>query len=141
SRRFNEFTPAATLSYKVSPEVMAYLTASRGFKSGGFTQRIFPPEPVTPSFAPEFVNSYEAGLKTELFDHRVRWNSALFYNDYKDKQIIVAEGFAPKVRNAGSARIWGVENELEAVVSERLRLNASLSYLNSRYTNVAANAF
>lgn len=140
SQNFSEFTPSITLDYKPNDDVLAYATFSRGFKSGGFTQRIFPPEPATPGFAPEFVNSYEVGVKAELFERRLRWNSALFYNDYKDLQIIVLEGFAPKVRNAGEARIWGFESEAEAVLSDRIRINASLSYLNAEYTSVAAAA-
>jgi iron complex outermembrane recepter protein len=137
SRRFNEFTPAITLDFQATDDTLAYLTYSRGFKSGGFTQRIFPPIPATPSFDPEFVTSYEFGVKTELFNRRVRWNSAIFYNDYSDLQIIVAEGFAPIVRNAGSARIWGVESEFQAVLSSWLRLDGSLSYLNARYEEVS----
>ncbi len=50
--------------------------------------------------------------------------------------MIVVEGFAPKVRNAGDARIWGVESEIEAVATSRLRINASVSYLNSKYTRI-----
>lgn len=137
---FNEFTPSVTIDYKPNDDILAYATLSRGFKSGGFTQRIFPPEPVTPSFAPEYVNSYEAGLKTELFDRHLRWNSALFYNDYKNLQIIVLDGFSPKVRNAGAARMWGFETEAEVVVSSRLRFNGSLSYLNAKYTRVDPSA-
>ncbi len=141
SRSFDEFTPAITVDFQASDDVLAYATFSRGFKSGGFTQRIFPPIPATPSFDPEFVTSYEVGIKTELFDRRVRWNSAIFYNDYSDLQIIVAEGFAPVVRNAGSARIWGVESEVQAVVSPWLRVDGSVSYLNARYQQVSPAAF
>jgi iron complex outermembrane recepter protein len=137
SRRFNEFTPAVTLDFQANDDVLAYLTYSRGFKSGGFTQRIFPPIPETPSFAPEFATTYEFGVKAELFNRRVRWNSAVFYNDYSDLQIIVTEGLAPTVRNAGAARIWGVESEFQAVLASWLRFDGSLSYLNAKYKKVS----
>src|SRR3546814_9504414 len=97
-----------------SSDLLGYFTCSRGFKSGGFTQRVFPPEPEAPSFAPEFARLFEVGLKTELFDRRLRLNIAAFDTKYTDLQIIVADGFAPKVRNAGRARIRGVEVESQA---------------------------
>jgi iron complex outermembrane receptor protein len=132
----DEATPSVSLDFKPNETLLAYVSYAKGFKSGGFTQRIFPPEPETPGFRPEFVESYETGLKAELFERRLRWNSALFYSDYTDQQVIVLDGFAPKVRNAGSARIWGVESELEAVPTRRIHLNASLSYLNAKYTRI-----
>jgi iron complex outermembrane receptor protein len=132
----DEFTPSVSLDYEFADTVMAYVSYARGFKSGGFTQRIFPPEPETPSFEPEFVDTYETGLKTELLDRRLRWNSAVFYSEYTDQQVIVIDGFAPKVRNAGDSRIWGVESEIEAIASPRLRLNGSVSYLNAEYTSI-----
>src|SRR3546814_2807686 len=70
STTVDEFTPSATLDVRITPDVLGYFTFSRGFKSGGFTQRVFPPEPEAPSFAPEFARLFEVGLKTELFDRR-----------------------------------------------------------------------
>src|SRR3546814_7607847 len=98
STTVDEFTPSATLDVRITPDVLGYFTFSRGFKSGGFTQRVFPPEPEAPSFAPEFARLFEVGLKTELFDRRLRLNIAAFDTKYTDLQIIVADGFAPKVR-------------------------------------------
>src|SRR3546814_4291004 len=72
STTVDEFTPSATLDVRITPDVLGYFTFSRGFKSGGFTQRVFPPEPEAPSFAPEFARLFEVGLKTELFDRRLR---------------------------------------------------------------------
>jgi iron complex outermembrane receptor protein len=132
----DEFTPSVSIDFKPSDSILTYLSYARGFKSGGFTQRIFPPEPETPDFAPEFVDTYEAGLKTELLERRLRWNSAAFYSEYTDQQVIVIDGFAPKVRNAGDSRIWGVESELEAVVGSRLTINGALSYLDAEYTSI-----
>jgi iron complex outermembrane recepter protein len=136
SAESDEFTPSVSLDFKPTDSIMTYVSYAKGFKSGGFTQRIFPPEPETPSFEPEFVETWEAGLKTELLERRLRWNSAVFYSDYTDQQVIVIDGFAPKVRNAGDSRIWGVESEFEAVAGSRLRVNGSLSYLNAEYTSI-----
>ena len=42
---------------------MTYASYSKGYKGGGFTQRVFPPLPATPSFSPETANVYESDSK------------------------------------------------------------------------------
>lgn len=140
STKANEFTSAFTADYRLTDDVLAYASYAQGFKSGGFTQRVFPPEPVTPTFEPEHVDSYEIGLKTKLFGNRVRLNGAAFRTDYSNLQIIVNEGVAPKVRNAAKARIKGFELEAEVVPAEGLQLSAAVGYTDARYLEVAASA-
>jgi iron complex outermembrane receptor protein len=136
STKDNEFTPAVSLDYKVSENLLLYVSYSKGFKSGGFTQRVFPPEAVIPDFGPERVTAYETGMKSELLDRRLRFNVAAFQSDYSGLQIIVNEGVAPKVRNAGKARIRGFELEAEAVLSDAIRLTAGVGYTHADYLRV-----
>lgn len=136
----DQFTPSVTLDYKVTPDVLGYFTFSRGFKSGGFTQRVFPPEAEAPAFNPEFARLFEIGLKTELFDKRLRLNTALFDTKYSALQVVVADGFAPKVRNAGRARIRGIETEAQIAVTSWLRVTGAASYLDAAYQEIDARA-
>jgi len=65
----------AGAEYKIEPAIMAYASFSQGYRSGGWTTRLTAPptDPkVAPSFNPETANTYEAGIKSELFDHRLR---------------------------------------------------------------------
>jgi iron complex outermembrane recepter protein len=140
STKAKEFTPAISIDYRFSPEFLAYASYSKGFKSGGFTQRVFPPEPAAPSFNPEFVESYEVGFKSDLLGNRLRLNGAAFYADYTDLQLIVIELIAPQVRNAGAARIQGFELEFQAVPHERIEINGGVGYTDAKYKNVPANA-
>ena len=105
----------ANLAYRWNDSLMTYLTYSEGFKSGGYTQRIFPPEDSTPSFDPEFVTTYEIGGKFNGSDGKLRLNVAVFFADYTDLQLLVADPtrLGPFVSNAGDAEIFGVE-ELES---------------------------
>jgi iron complex outermembrane recepter protein len=135
-----QFTPSVTFDYKPWEDVLAYVSYSKGFKSGGFTQRVFPPEPATPSFSPEYVKSYELGLKLEGLEKRLRWNSAVFYTDYTDMQLIVNDGLAPVVRNAGRAKIPGFETEVEFAPLKRLHFTGGLGYLDAHYVSVPASA-
>ena len=137
---YNEFTSSFTLDYKLSNDVLAYASYAKGFKSGGFTQRVFPPEPGVPSFDPEFVTNYELGLKTELFDRRLRLNLAAFHSSYEDQQLIVNDGVAPKVRNAGRSRILGAEAEFEWVATTWLRVNGGAGYTDAEYEALDARA-
>ena len=109
----SELVPMVNLSYRWNESLMTYLTYSEGFKSGGYTQRIFPPEASTPSFDPEFVKSYEGGFKFDGWNDRLRFNVAIFFTDYTDLQLLVADPsrLGPFVSNAGDAEVVGVELE------------------------------
>ncbi|MGE8134932.1 TonB-dependent receptor [Novosphingobium subterraneum] len=135
-----EWTPAVSIDYKITDDMLIYASYSKGFKNGGFSQRIFPAEVTTPSFTPEFVESYEVGLKNEFFDRRLRLNLAAFLSDYSDMQIVVNEGIAPKVRNAGAGRIKGFEVEGEAAPIDQVRLTFGVGYLDAYYTDIDLSA-
>lgn len=140
-------TPMGSLSYKIDRDVMVYATISKGFKGGGFTMRYFPaviPPPGTDpdsliSYAgPEKATSYEVGIKSELWQRRLRLNVAGFYTDYRDIQttyVIPGVLDVPVLANAGDAKIKGVELEVQAAVSEWLRLDGSMGYLDGKYTH------
>ena len=119
---------------------MTYFTYSEGFKGGGFTQRIFPPEATLPDFGPEFVKSYEIGFKYDGWDGRLRLNGAVFFTDYSDIQLLVADPtrVGPFVTNAGDADIQGVELELLLAPAESWLISASLGYLDPERTKVGA---
>jgi iron complex outermembrane receptor protein len=133
---FSSITPKLSAQYQWTPDVLQYLTWSKGFKSGGFDNRATRLDLATRPFAPENVDTYETGLKTELFDHRARVNLAVFYNDYKDLQVSYSDPAYPgnSVRaNAGKAHTYGVELESDIRATERLSLQASAGYLFAVY--------
>jgi iron complex outermembrane receptor protein len=136
----NEMDPAITIDYQLTPEVLAYASFSKGFKSGGFTQRVFPPLPQAPSFGPEYVDSYEVGFKTEWFDRKLRFNTAAFFTDYTGIQENTTIGIAPTTQNAGKANINGFEMESEYVATDWLRLNGGLGFTDANYRAIAPGA-
>jgi len=135
------------LDYNWTPDIMTYAQVSTGFKGGGINPRPFIPAQVVP-FDPETLTAYEVGAKTEFFDHRLRLNTAAFYNKYNNIQLTVFSCpqyspspafpcFAPL--NAGSADVDGAELELNAFPVKGLELDGSLSYLHFKYTSISAN--
>ena len=145
----NEFTPMVNLSYDFADNIMAYATYSEGFKSGGFTQRVFPPviPPFTappgtpdidliPTYDPEFVDVYELGFKSTLLDGRMRFNGAIFHTEYDDLQVQVFDSVAPVTENIGSASIDGVELEMQTAPGDGWLVEASLSWLDAGYDEI-----
>src|SRR3546814_17346269 len=73
ARRTDErFTPSVTIDYEFARGVFGYATYSRGFKSGGLSQRIAFPRTQAPAFDPEIVTNYEARLKLQTADGGLR---------------------------------------------------------------------
>ena len=136
-----ETTPSVNLSYRVNDNLLTYATYSEGYKSGGFTQRIFPPEASTPDFQPEFVDSYEVGFKYNNDDDSVRFNAAFFLTDYQDLQLLVADPtrIGPFVTNAGDAEFRGAELELFLNPQDGLFITSSLGYLDQDRESLTGN--
>ena len=135
-----EFTPKIGVDYRFSEDVLGYASFIRGYNSGGFSARAGTVADVTTPFDPEFVNSYEAGIKSDLLGGRARLNGAIFFNDYEDKQEEAILPAPPPtftsttVRNVSSAEIWGIELEGSILLSDEFRVDASFGYLNSEYS-------
>lgn len=113
---WDEFTPSARLSYKMSEDTLFYVGASTGFKSGGFTYtgRDFN----APEYDPEFVTTYSVGVKTTLLDGTMRLNFEAFLNQYDDKQFTavkldpVSTALVQINDNVGEAETSGAEIEI-----------------------------
>ena len=156
------FTPRASLTWKPNKDHTLYLSYSKGFKGGGFDPRGQSSQAPTQNyqdvfnfmtFKPEKVNSYEAGWKASVLDHRLQFASAIFDAEYKDVQVPGSAGCTVLVRgvptpsfcgittNAGGARFRGVEWESNLRLGEnmvapgdRLTFSNSVGYLDAKYT-------
>jgi len=135
---FDALTPKVSISYKASDDAMIYATVSRGFKSGGFDGRATTDFGFQ-EFDPEFVWSYEGGIKTSWFDGALIANAAYFYNDYTDLQVTsfgadpLSGTFVSQFTNAAEAHAQGVELELFARPHERLSITGTLGWLDAEY--------
>jgi iron complex outermembrane receptor protein len=131
---FQAWTPKSSIQVQVSRDTFVYASATRGFKSGGFNQF----NPTAPesnrAFNPEFAWSFEGGVKHTMAGGRVRVNTAVFSNDYRDLQV---QSF-PRlgvidVSNAGSATIRGIEVETAAAAWRDVQLAGHFSWLHTTY--------
>jgi iron complex outermembrane recepter protein len=125
--------------YKVTPDVMVYVSASTGFRGGGFNPRPFAADQIN-SFQPEKLLEYELGTKTQWFDHKVTFNADVFYGDYKNLQFQtqLIQGGIPYagISNIGAATIYGYEVELEARPVGGLAVNSSIGFTGFKYKDL-----
>lgn len=120
-----------SLDHKLTPDILLYASFNTGFKSGGFS---FLNAPI---FRPETIKSYEVGFKSQLLDHRVTFNVAGFYNDYRDIQVQLITTRGSQVLNGAGAEIYGLDADLSAKITPNLSLNAGLELLHAKYTDFA----
>lgn len=127
--KFNSFTPKFSAQYKIDPRKMLYATVQKGFKSGGFAIGA-----VTPSFEPENIWSYEAGLKADWFDRALTTNISVYHYDYSNLQVGQVVGVATIIQNAGTAKVDGVEVEFRLKAGEHLSFDGFGAYNHARFT-------
>jgi len=94
----NNLSGTVKLSYRFNEEVMTYISGANGYKAGGYNLSRVTNAPsaadpigISPNFDTHFpretVESFEAGIKTTLFDKTLRLNAAVFYQKYTDFQL------------------------------------------------------
>lgn len=129
------------LQYNISDDAMIYGGFSRGFRSGGFNGRAGTPTAIGP-YDEETVNSFEAGIRAEFFDNRLRVNPTIFVAEYNDKQeenAIATPGGAAgatetTVQNASAVDIQGIELELLAQITPDLSFRAAFGLLDAEFS-------
>ena len=142
SHDWNDVSPKGGISYAWTPDLLTYASVTRGFKGGGFDNRATASIYAERPFEPESVLTYEAGLKSESFERRLRTNLAVFYNDYSDMQTsVVVPGTTVTLRqNANSAHTTGVEYEGAVLPLAGLQIGANFAYLFSVFDSFASAA-
>ena len=138
-KTFSSVDPSLTLSYKPNPDVLAYASYSKGFKSGAFQYFAFTAPLAAIVVDPEKLDAYQGGIKADLFDRRLRLNASAFLYKYKDIQVprieIPAGGTVPSVTlsNAARSTVKGFEIEGAGIISPALRIEYGYAYLDAKF--------
>jgi iron complex outermembrane receptor protein len=128
SGSWSSFTPKVSLNYKFTPEVLGYVSYSRGFKSGGFALST-----LGPPFAPEELDDYEGGLKGDWLNGHLRTDVAAFYYKYSNLQVQKLVGTTMQIVNAARATIKGAEAEVTALPTDNLQVDLNVALLDAKY--------
>ncbi len=124
----------AGLDYRLSDDVLAYATFSRGYRSPSFNAQAFFAPAEAGSAGSETINAYEIGLKSQFADKSATLNLAGFYYDYHNQQFISVDPAtaAANLINIPESRIYGAEAELSWEANSALTLRTGLGFLNSK---------
>jgi iron complex outermembrane receptor protein len=133
--KFHSTTPRLGLDYGFTRDLMAYVTAAKGFKSGGFNNIS-----LANAYGPENIWTEEAGIRSEWWGHRLRANVSGFYSQYSDIQV--SEVYATPggksrnlIANAASARMKGGELEITALPATGLSFTLNAGFIDARFTS------
>ena len=138
---WSAWLPSLVLAWDISEDMNSYLSYTTGYKPGGYSgEGSGDPTDALISFDPEHSNNFELGLKSLLAERRVRLNTAVFYNNYKDlqtSQFIQLDPMRPPdnfIVNAKDGTVsYGLELDLEAAVTENLVVFANYAYTHCEF--------
>ena len=141
--RSKVWTPRFAIDYKFTKDLMAFASATKGFKSGGWNSRAYYAAGAFP-FGKETVWSYEAGLRSEWFHHMLRANLTGFYFiDYNAQ--LPGGALNPQTgtityltTNVADMQNYGLEAEFTLTPIKRLNLYWSFGTQHASYKNLNA---
>lgn len=139
--KVNNFSWKLGAQYQWNRDLMAYFTATRGYKGPAVNDQASPPLAL-PIIRPEIPMNYELGFKGAFLNNRVIATIAFYHNKVKDFQTSVyvppsdttpqgsfAQGNAPYVK------VRGIDFNLTARPSDELALTAGVLYNRATYAN------
>ena len=150
-RKTDQLIPAMNLQWAQSDTNNFYISYAEGFKSGGFNS-VDDQNPVVEAdgtvlrtvpgvgfeYDDETAESWEIGGKHVFMDGAMNFNWAYFDSTYKDQQVSTFVGLGFVVANAASSSISGLEMDMAWQATDKLRLGASLAFLDGQYDNFDA---
>jgi iron complex outermembrane recepter protein len=128
-KSFGKLTWRLALDHKFGTDILGYASFSRGFKSGQFSTL----DANSPAVRPETLDAYEVGVKSELFDRRLRANLSAFYYDYSDIQLDRIQNGISIPFNAAKETIKGLDLDIEARPSSNLSVLGGFTILDGKY--------
>lgn len=136
---FDDFSPSGTVQFDIRDDINVFARIAKGYKTGGFNPTASSGAAFARGFGPETLMSYEAGIRSELFGRRIRFNATAFYSEYDDIQTNVFNPFNTRifdVINAGKAVVQGVEAEITALLFEGFTVSGSYGYVDADFKKV-----
>ncbi len=137
TREWKNWSGRGILSYRLDGDALFYAGVARGFKGGDYNGgALFSPTEAN-IVDPEYVTSYEAGVKGTLADRRAAYSLAAFAYDFTDQQVSLivpgSSGAFQSLSNAAKSRVRGVEGELSVTPTDAVFLQAKFGFLDAKF--------
>ena len=126
-------------SYNFTPDLMAYVTYSEGFRRGGAnalpTAGVYASESRYLTYTPDLAKNYEVGIKGSALDHRLSYTADVYRINLSNFQFdAINLSGEPATYNGDTARSQGVELELDWSFSRNTRATVGYAYTNAKVT-------
>ncbi len=120
-------------TYQMTPDTNVYARLARGFRAPSIQGRLLFGDSLSIADS-ETVTSFEAGIKSDLWNKRARVGFNVFSFDVKDLQLTAVGGTANfnRLINADKAQGQGFEMDLEAYITDNLLATVGASYNNTK---------
>lgn len=122
----------AILNYNFTDDIHAYVSFSRGQRSGTYNGFAYAASSQVYFVPPEQLDAFEGGIKSRFFDNRLQVNAAVFHYDYKGQQVQEIRGVVGFLTSV-DAKVSGAELEVLGRPLPGLTLRGSLGYLDTKY--------
>lgn len=134
SKNFLSTDPRIYVRYGVTDGINVYASAAKGFREGGFNSEGQPP------YQPESVWTYNLGTKMRLLQGRVSIDSDVYLSNYENYDILGLTAAVPVniTSNGGTARIKGINADLQWRPSGQWRFGFTGNYVGSKFVNISA---
>lgn len=132
-------TGRVSAEFQATDKILTYASYANGFKGGGFNARPLRSAEGIQPFAPEKVNTFELGFKSDIGD-KTRLNISAYLSDYTDIQVGFVNTPEIVVENAAKAEIKGIEAEFLTSLGEDFHVNASASFTDAAFTEIEESA-
>lgn len=129
---FDSVQPKVTLTWRMDDERLVYASYAKGFRSGGFNN-------TGTIFEDETLDNYEAGFKTSWLDRRLILNGAVYYSEVSDFQFFFVDVTTASqiISNIDKVDIWGVELEMQALLTEGLQIFGAVGTTDSEIKRIS----
>lgn len=133
-----EWLPKFALEWEVNENTLAYGSYSKGIRNGGLNSTfVVARAPEIPNddvgFDQDELNAYEVGLKSTLLDGNLILNTAVYYNDWKDVQVLLVTSAGGLLENAGDAGSLGLEVETVWAINDHVVFTGGFNYTSSQF--------
>lgn len=139
SNTWNNWSPRVVASYKFTPDVMGYVSVTRGYKAGGYNS-----VQINSTFEPEKVTNYEAGIKSLFPEQNLLLNGSVYYYRYDNMQSLALDPNSPAtglpiyIVNSSDQEAKGLELEAQWQPIDSFRVNFMGAYIDAKYRKATA---